>query len=198
MTLFVSINGKVVGERFLRDGLWHVRRLSDGAEFPAADAAAAAQLLTSKLPTPRRSRDAKPENWPIIDHLLAPLVFTLPGAPRTKNSGKVVTAGRIRVIPPAPYRKWLKGVLAAAPALRAQIGLRGCLSCRVEVTAVWWRDRAGKADEDRFKVALGDALKARGGLGFLLDDDQIHWSGGCRIDVDRVRPRVDVRIEEAR
>ena len=50
----------------------------------------------------------------------------------------------------------------------------------------------------RLEALACDALKARGGLGFLLDDDQIHWSGGCRIDVDRVRPRVDVRIEEAR
>ncbi len=188
--------GVVLARRLDRDGdVWRWRREADGATFSARDGADAARAL-QLVRTPARPRPTV--DWPLVDHLDGPLVFTLEGAPRTKNTGKVSRATG-RVYPPAPYRRWLRGVLAQMPAIRAALGFRGCLTCPVRVEATWHLDAARRVDQDRLQVALGDALKARGGAGIVLDDDhdRLRW-GDSRVLVDRDRPRIDVCIQEDR
>lgn len=121
------------------------------------------------------------------------ITFTIIGAPRTKNTGKVAptASGKQRVIPPAPYRRWFKHAMQQWPVVRlAARGLQLPLTQPVEVTAVWFRDREA-GDEDRYKIALGDFLQ-RSGL--IRNDYQIHWGGDCRRDIDRARPRTEVTV----
>ena len=140
----------------------------------------------------------------VLPEQVAPVLFTLLGAPRTKNTGKVVTTpkGKHAVIPPRPWRDWLKAARAQVALIRAGYVRRGnalersappipgCFKRRVEVTVVWYRD-ANQGDEDRYKVGTGDLLQR---LGFVTNDDLIHWGGGCRRDIDRENPRTEVTI----
>ena len=118
--------------------------------------------------------------------------FTILGAPRTKNTGKIALRdGKQAVIPSAPYRRWFKAAMQQWPVVRlAARELQLPITRPVEVTAVWYRD-IDTGDEDRYKIALGDYLQ-RSGL--LKNDSQIHWGGGCRRDKDAARPRTEVVV----
>src|SRR5579871_5023044 len=106
--------------------------------------------------------------------------FVILGAPRTKNTGKVVMRGRVLVVPSAAYRRWYKSALAQAPILLAQAGIRTPIAVPVDVTAIFYRDRR-TGDEDRYKNALGDYLqRAR----FIENDVLIHWTGETRRALD--------------
>jgi hypothetical protein len=152
------------------------------------------------MPRSKTKRAKRPTLADTLPEQVAPVTFTIPTAARTKNTGKVVKGGK--VIPPAPWRKWLKAAQQQVPLIRAGYVRRGnvlergappipgCFKRRVEVTAVWYRD-ADRGDEDRYKVGTGDLLQR---LGFVANDDLIHWSGECRRDLDRENPRTEVTI----
>lgn len=121
--------------------------------------------------------------------------FCIEGAPRTKGNSPVAVARgkRVIVLPSKNYRKWFKQAMAQVPLLVQQSGIREPLNTRVNVTAVWFRDRRS-GDEDNYKKGLGDFLQK---AGFVANDRQIHWTGECRLDADSEWPRVEVVIEEA-
>lgn len=137
-------------------------------------------------PTSRRKRVDKYAHLP---EQVAPVRFEIVGAPRTKNTGQaILVGGRPRIIPPKPYRMWFKAAMAQAPIVRA--ACPGRFLARVDVTAIFYRDRA-VGDEDRFKIGLGDFLER---VGVLKNDNLIHWTGATRLDKDAARPRVEVSI----
>ena len=121
--------------------------------------------------------------------------MTIEGPPRTKGNSPVAVARgtRVLVLPSKNYRKWFKAAMAQLPLLVQQSGIREPLTGRVNVTAIWFRDR-NSGDEDNFKKGLGDFLQK---AGFVANDRQIHWAGECRLDKDSERPRVEIVIEEA-
>lgn len=119
--------------------------------------------------------------------------FTILGDPRTKgNSGVIVLTkrGRRKLLPSPKYRAWLKGALWQAIVIRAQTGINKPIEERCTVSATFYRTRLC-GDEDNHKKALGDYLQA---ARIVANDRLIHW-GEVRIERDKVRPRIDVRIE---
>jgi Holliday junction resolvase RusA-like endonuclease len=132
---------------------------------------------------------ARDEEWAVTS------VCTILGPPRTKNTGDIVPVPgtrRFRVIPSKNYRAWFKQAKQQVPFLRQQLATQLPIRGRVEVTAIWYRDR-NVGDEDNFKKGLGDFLERSG---ILANDKQIHWGGGCRLDKDAARPRIEVAITE--
>lgn len=146
--------------------------------------------VLGKVAAPRRLevKRAKPE-LRSLEPLELPCRLVLEGPPRTKNTGKSPRPGV--VIPSATYRRWFAASMSQVRALRDRGLLVGTASEPVTVTALWFRDR-NAGDEDRFKVGLGDFLQR---AGLVLNDDLIHWSGDCRREIDRERPRTEVLIE---
>lgn len=202
----VHVGPRLVGHRVLRGEQWFAHPL-DGEELPARDGAHAGALVTGaavvsarpgRMGRPRASSAA--QGRPLVHDLAAPLRFVIEGAPRTKNTGKVCGAragGKVVVVPPVPYRRWLSQALPQAERERARLGFHGCLCVAVRVTARFYLDQQRHADHDRLLIGLGDFLKATGrGAGFVTDDSLIRWAAPV-VEVDRVHPRVEIEIAVA-
>ncbi len=118
--------------------------------------------------------------------------FEVLGAPRTKGNSPVPVWNKRRLIilPSRPCRRWLKAALEQVPFLRQASGLKGMIVVPVRVAAVFYRDRAA-GDLDNYEKGLGDFLqRAR----LLSNDKHIASWDGSRLDIDRVRPRVEIEI----
>jgi hypothetical protein len=152
--------------------------------------------------------------------------LTLPGSPRTKKtSNRILRFGRnkehVRVAPSEAYEEWLAAVLKFGPAIHHQLSQSGVslpLRGALEVSAIFYRDRASASDLTGLMQAVGDALQApmytcqrcrkrsywreccgalkltRKGLGIILDDAQIESWDGTRRELDRDNPRIEVQI----
>ena len=146
-------------------------------------------LAPARKPKPARLPESAPFD---------PVRFVLYGEPRTKNGGKVVgilRPKRIRVIPPKPYRDWLRLIaLQSAPILgRLQRTCPGAfpIARPISVKSIVYRGTNRAADLDRHLIAVGDCLQR---LGFLVNDRLIRSWDGSRLMVDQNTPRVECEI----
>lgn len=123
------------------------------------------------------------------------LVFTLPGACRTKkNSSRFDLRGHFpRKLPSKAYETWHKGARAAFDAdIRAmQAAARIPIGRPVRVSAVFYRDR-NAGDLVGYQQALADFLEDEG---VLVNDRFITSWDGTRADKDAERPRIEVTLE---
>lgn len=121
--------------------------------------------------------------------------FTILGAPRTKkNHMRIVRgkAGKPRLIQAASHDAWSE---AAVLQLRTQgrpiISAIGAIIGPVNMRALVYRDRAGRADLLNYLAAISDALEA---AGIVADDSLVAGVDGSRLLVDRANPRVEVEL----
>jgi hypothetical protein len=117
-----------------------------------------------------------------------PWAFTIEGPPRTKGNDRAGNG----TIPSVAYRRWFHAAQRQVLAIRAG-GIRGVVTVPCNVAPVFYRDRDA-GDEDNYFKALGDFLQR---AGFIVNDSLIHWAGTERLQVDRARPRIELRIEAA-
>jgi len=136
--------------------------------------------------------------------------FVIFGAPRTKKTHNqiisVSKSGRPipRLLPSVQYLNWFRDAMTFAPFVRRELegaGLTLPVACPVQVKALFFRDRDG-GDLTGYMQALADFLQAplngrirRNGAGVIEDDKQIESWDGSRLEIDRLRPRIEVTIE---
>ncbi len=120
------------------------------------------------------------------------------GAPRTKkNSLRRLKRGkRVFTVPSLAHEQW---EAVAVAQLRGQFaqwargwpGGHGPLDVPVNLKAIVYRERAGRADLLNFLSAVSDALEKAG----VLEDDRLVASlDGSRLLLDRSRPRVEIEL----
>jgi len=97
--------------------------------------------------------------------------------------------GRQAVMPADNFRDWQK---TAIPELRMAWGRRAPLTCEVEVTAIFYRER-NVGDLVGYQQALADVLQD---AEILSNDRQIVAWDGSRMRKDPARPRVEIGITE--
>lgn len=129
-----------------------------------------------------------------------PVTFTVLGAPRSKkNSQRII---RVRGVPRIVQSKQACGwEEMAVLQLRSQWNrcTRGMadgaqpLAGNVNLRAIVYRDRAGRADLLNFLAAVSDAIE---GAGIVANDDQIGGLDGSRMMIDRKNPRVEITLTE--
>lgn len=118
------------------------------------------------------------------------LKLTLPGIPRTKkNSGRIVHAGGLRLLPSKAWERWANMV---SPMLRAW-ALRNQLqpiASPVNCAALFYRD-ADRGDAVGFYQGLADVLEKAG----IVENDKhiVSWDGS-RLRKDAARPRVELAL----
>lgn len=133
------------------------------------------------------------------------------GAPRTKkNSLRRLKRGkRIFTVPSAAHEAW---EAIAVAQLRKQwrtesvtlvtevnheagrITTGGPIQYSVNLRALVYRERAGRADLLNYLAAVSDALEK---AGVLVDDRLVASVDGSRLGVDRARPRVEIELTVA-
>jgi Holliday junction resolvase RusA-like endonuclease len=139
------------------------------------------------------------------------VTFVIKGAPRTKkNSLRRIKRGRrVFTVPSLAHEAW---AVVAIAQLRRQyqpdvvrwIGVdnaagavtsgKGPIVTDVNMRAIVYRERAGRADLLNFLAAVSDALEA---AGVLKDDKQVASVDGSRLRIDRQRPRVEIELTPA-
>lgn len=113
------------------------------------------------------------------------LEFTVPGAPRPKGRPRF---GKGRAFTPKSTREYERLVRAAAD--------KACLASQwvadssdVDIEVLVYRARK-RGDLDNFIKACTDAMN-----GVVYEDDsQIASLWGCRLDTDRLHPRVEIKV----
>jgi Holliday junction resolvase RusA-like endonuclease len=116
--------------------------------------------------------------------------FVIEGPPRTKkNSPRILRGrgGRPFVAQSAQSCAWEE---SAVLQLRMQ-NKSGIWVTPVNLRALIYRDRAGRADLLNFLAAISDALE---GAGIVADDELVAGVDGSRVFVDRKRPRVEIEL----
>lgn len=110
-----------------------------------------------------------------------------------KNSMRIVRVrGRPLVIQSSAYLGWAS---IAIPQLRAQwarsYAASGPIGYPVNLRAIVYRARAGRADLLNFLASVSDVLEE---AGVLVDDKLVAGLDGSRLLVDRARPRVEIEL----
>ena len=118
------------------------------------------------------------------------ITLVIPGSPRTKkNSGRIVHAGGLRLLPSKAWEQWANQV---SPMLRAW-ALRNRLqpiAYPVNCAAIFYRD-ADRGDAVGFYQGLADVLEKAG----IVENDKfiVSWDGS-RLRKDAARPRVELAL----
>lgn len=124
------------------------------------------------------------------------LNFTIDGPPRTKkNHGRVIKRGARKFhIPSEALEKWNNSAQLQLAKLRAKTFALIPVKIPVNCRAIFYR-HANVGDLLGFEQALADALQQGG----IVENDRLitQWDGS-RMLVDKVEPRVDVELTEAR
>lgn len=122
--------------------------------------------------------------------MIEPITFTVPGNPIPKARPRVTIRPGQKPVAYTPART--KGWEAlVADAARLAMGGREPVKGPVELTLRFYRQDARRVDGDNLTKAAMDALQGR----VFENDDQVvacHWYK----DLDRERPRVEVRVRE--
>lgn len=119
------------------------------------------------------------------------------GAPRSKkNSLRRLKRGkRIFTVPSLAHEQW-EAVAVAQLVRQYREWARGLpmgtpIDFPVNMKALVYRERAGRADLINFLSAVSDALER---AGVLVDDRLVASLDGSRLLLDRERPRVEIEL----
>ena len=126
----------------------------------------------------------------------APLIeFTLLGAPRTKkNSGRIITRGKPRILPSLAYEEWNAAAQQQFMGIRSKCGVQLPITEDVNVSALFYR-HANVGDAVGFMQAIADSMQE---AGIVLDDKQVVSWDGTRLLKDASNPRIVVTVVLAR
>lgn len=130
--------------------------------------------------------------------------YVIEGAPRTKkNSLRRIRRGRRTfTVPSAAHEAWeakalpqLRGQLARTCTFvshdRGIVKYGGKLTEPLNMRALVYRERGGRADLLNYLAAVSDALEH---AGIVADDKLIVAVDGSRLRIDRKRPRVEIEL----
>lgn len=130
-----------------------------------------------------------------------PIRLVVPGAPRTKkNHMRIVRIkGRPALIQGASYKGWASVAIAllraqwmrSYAAREAVLYGASVIGYPVNLRALVYRERAGRADLLNYLAAVSDVLEE---AGVLVDDKLVAGLDGSRLLVDRARPRVEIEL----
>lgn len=124
------------------------------------------------------------------------------GAPRTKkNSLRRLKRGkRVFTVPSLAHEQWEAVAVAQLRKQHAYVrtiygpDYAAMITTPVNLRAVVYRERAGRADLLNYLAAISDALERAG----VLEDDRLVASlDGSRLMLDRARPRVEIELTPA-
>lgn len=124
------------------------------------------------------------------------MLLVIKGAPRTKkNSLRRLKRGkRIFTVPSAAHEAWEAIAVAQLRRQWQTLGVAGPVAYSVNLRALVYRERAGRADLLNYLAAVSDALEKAG----VLEDDRLVASvDGSRLGLDRARPRVEIELTVA-
>lgn len=132
---------------------------------------------------------------PFVPSASAIASFTILGPPRTKkNHGRVIVRGGRRFhIQSIAYEQWHDVAMVHLAGIRVALRLKRVVlpvSGSIQVRATFYRDRLA-GDLVGYEQALGDVLEE---TGIIQNDKLIYSWDGTRLDLDRVRPRIEVEI----
>lgn len=135
------------------------------------------------------------------------MTFTILGPPRTKKNHQRILrtrGGRRFIAQAATATAWEESAVLQLRSQWFRVLREGRIEgnpipsgdtrpivCPVNMRALVYRERAGRADLLNYLAAVSDALER---AGVVLDDQLVAAVDGSRLFVDRARPRVELEL----
>jgi Holliday junction resolvase RusA-like endonuclease len=121
------------------------------------------------------------------------MTFTILGAPATKkNSQRIVhVRGKPMIIQSKQHNSWEEYAILQLRSQARRQSLR-TITGPVNMCAMVYREKAGRADLLNYLAAVSDALER---AGIVENDSQVAGLDGSRLFIDKANPRVEVTLE---